>query len=1039
MRKVLKLIGFISATLILFLIVSSLAFYYLIRVGEFRRFLVDEIQNQTDLKVQLGAADLEMGLITGIVFRDLALSETGETQPVITAERITARVALLPLLRRQVIVYEIRLVRPTARLERDAQGRFVLVDKLLNLPLLTQQHNEFSFDLHSLKADGADIEFADHAPGGGVGKWQLVNAHGELRRVRGQGLRDFMADLLKRQPSAEGGVGLEFDVRGTVLKDSSKSSLKAQGYIAFPRDVLALHEARLNADVELVDFPATLVKELLGARASIKSATGHLAQRVHVEGNPAEQLHLRGDLEFKQVSVDAPEVFLAPLVGSDGRVTFELYWSRQSVHVRRADFRVNDIKFSLQGEVDAWDSKDPRFRLNLSGMSAAVSAVRKYLPLKFFESPRLEKIINDIQAGQIDIKKAGIDATLAQLRGLSQGEVGKQIWFEAELRDMAGTLPAEGTLPLRGVQGRVSLANGVFAFQDFRGSYGDSRFTEANGTYRLSPKDSRELSLRARGDVNLAELKEQAKSGQLSPSAAKIASSLQEVSGRSGVDLALKVSDHEPVQFDAKVMLDNARLRYDEYALSDLQGELTFAPKEIKGEKIRAQLNGSPVQIQLTLADYSTDEGTFDLGIESSGMRAGVLTRTLLESGSLQDPGLVRGAVRYSGSFGNKSRRRLTGTLDLFNVQLMVHPLLQPLRELNGRIKIDESGIDFQNIHASLVGFPASASGRWRFTEKPQLLFDFTAPNLDITYLISQIDPESSDFYANLVADGKITLNKGRIKNFEFGDLKTNASIDHRVWRLTNLTARSVGGSIQGVTTIFDKPDTLGVVAEPRVQGVPIQSFLNWFGVTTTEMTGKVNLTGKLETVGKNDMERKQNLNGAFSLKIEDGTINRMRVVVQILNLLDLSRWFTLQPPDLTKLGIRFRSITGDFKVTNGVYSTENLIVDSSDLRMTGVGKIDVPKDQVDFVVAVRPFAGIDAGLSYIPLLGRSVAAIKNSFLVASFNISGRIDDPTITPAPLGTLSEWFWGVLGIPKNIIGLGEGEKVEEAKEPAKPSPK
>jgi uncharacterized protein involved in outer membrane biogenesis len=169
MRKVLKLIGFISATLILFLIVSSLAFYYLIRVGEFRRFLVDEIQNQTDLKVQLGAADLEMGLITGIVFRDLALSETGETQPVITAERITARVALLPLLRRQVIVYEIRLVRPTARLERDAEGRFVLVDKLLNLPLLTQQHNEFSFDLHSLKADGADIEFADHAPGAASG------------------------------------------------------------------------------------------------------------------------------------------------------------------------------------------------------------------------------------------------------------------------------------------------------------------------------------------------------------------------------------------------------------------------------------------------------------------------------------------------------------------------------------------------------------------------------------------------------------------------------------------------------------------------------------------------------------------------------------------------------------------------------------------------------------------------------------------------------------------------------------------------------
>src|SRR6185295_17412477 len=201
----------------------------------------------------------------------------------------------------------------------------------------------------------------------------------------------------------------------------------------------------------------------------------------------------------------------------------------------------------------------------------------------------------------------------------------------------------------------------------------------------------------------------------------------------------------------------------------------------------------------------------------------------------------------------------------------------------------------------------------------------------------------------------------------------------------------------------------------------------------------KVRLNGKLETVGKNDAERKQNLNGAFNLRIEDGTIHRMRIVVQLLNLLDLSRWFSFQMPDLAKQGIRFRAITADFKVSNGTYITDNLIVDSSDLRMTGAGKIDVPNDELDFVVAVRPFAGIDTAMSYIPLLGRSIAAIKNSFLVASFNITGRIDDPTITPAPLGTLTEWFWGVLGIPKNIIGLGEGEKAEEPQEPAKPSPK
>src|SRR5438552_15070560 len=104
MRKILKLIGLFSATLVLFFTVAILAFYHLMSVGEFRRFLVDEIEKQTELKVQLNTADLEIGWISGIVFRDLALSEPDKAQPALTEARVTARVELLPILRRQAVV-----------------------------------------------------------------------------------------------------------------------------------------------------------------------------------------------------------------------------------------------------------------------------------------------------------------------------------------------------------------------------------------------------------------------------------------------------------------------------------------------------------------------------------------------------------------------------------------------------------------------------------------------------------------------------------------------------------------------------------------------------------------------------------------------------------------------------------------------------------------------------------------------------------------------------------------------------------------------
>jgi uncharacterized protein YhdP len=240
---------------------------------------------------------------------------------------------------------------------------------------------------------------------------------------------------------------------------------------------------------------------------------------------------------------------------------------------------------------------------------------------------------------------------------------------------------------------------------------------------------------------------------------------------------------------------------------------------------------------------------------------------------------------------------------------------------------------------------------------------------------------------------------------------------------------RSGGGTVRGTATVADKPDTVGFALVPRVQGVPLQELLNWFDAGHAEMTGKVNITGNLESMGQDGAERQQNLNGALSLRIEDGTIHRLRLLVQLLNLLDLSRWFTLKLPDLRKNGIRFRSISGDFTVQEGVFSTENLIVDSDDLRMTGGGKIDIGKDEIDFVLAVRPFAGIDTAIGYIPVIGRGFAAVKNSFLVASFNIRGPIEDPTISPAPLGTVSEWFFGVLGIPKSIIGWGGDGKKDE----------
>jgi uncharacterized protein YhdP len=1035
MKKVFKLFAFVAFTFLLFLTVAVTAFYHLVRVGEFRRFLVSEIEQNTELKVYFGDGDLEFGRILGIAFRDVSIGEPDAPQAAITAKRVTARVALLPLLRRKIIFYEIHLENPTARMERDKEGKLPLLDRLLNLPFLKSDDAQFGLDLRTIKIVGGEIDFQDHFGDGPQLTTFFRQLDLQLSRIRGQALREFFQKLVRIKPAHRSGTALEFDLKTGIERDGQGTALHAQGTLVFPGEMLELDKAWWNAKMQVTGMPLSMVQSIAGSRLPLKSVRGSMDSSMQVEGSQDERFHWQGQATFKEVTVDAPEIFSAPLNPGEGLITAEFYWQPRQWDFPRLELRSKELRFVLRGNVRAAADHDHHVQLSLTSPFLPITAIKKYLPAKW-----LDWLPNGLafQEGDLQINKAAMAASFSELKGISKTGFNDRVWFNGELRNVGLNLSG-GYLPVRGVQGRIAFERGVLSFQDLKGDYGQSRFADIDGSYRLFGAGRGMLQLRARGEVDLAQFREQAKQGTLSAQVAKLDSAIQgvgirDVEGKGKVDVTIYKEAESMPQLEGNIGLDGARLQLDGFSFSEIKGEVAVTPSDIRTDKVRALVAGSPIQMKLALKDYSADNGTFDLTVDSTGMRAGVVTRLLLDSGSLQDPGIVRGSIHYQGALTSKEGRKFTAGLDLTNVELKPKPLLQPLRELNGRIKIDEAGIDFQNVKGLLVGSPASFSGRWRNGQKPQLLFDFAAPNLDVTYLLSQIDPEATDFYANLEAEGKIILAKGNVKTFEFTDFNSAVVIDHRVWRFSNPTMRSAGGSVQGEATIIDKPGITTFSLAPKIQDVQVQAFLRWFEITNTEITGKVNFTGQVETMGKEGAERKKNLNGAFALRIEDGTIRRLRILVQLLNLLDLSRWFTFKMPDLNKEGIRFRRISGDFKVAKGVYSTENLLVDSDDLRMTGSGKIDVPGDEIDFVVAVRPFAGIDSGLNYIPLIGTGIAAIKNSFLVASFNIKGSIEDPTITPAPLGTLSEWFWGVLGIPKKIISFPGADN----KTPSTPPP-
>lgn len=1023
MAKLLKIAGLLGITLALLFGALLFTLYRLMQVGEFRGFLIGEVERQTNLKVRVGEAKLRVGRLMGITFHDFALLEPESDEPVIAAERVLIHVALFQILDRRLVFDEIRLYQPRLKLARDQEGRIPLVEWVLSLPFQKPGDVRFDLDLHKIKMEKGEILFLDQRKEG----MTFTRLHEVDLDLQRSNLKEsfLTASRVPTDVWTESSGALDYRLSTTVERNGQKAGLTSKGRIVLPKEGLAPRQLWLDAEIQAERLPADLFHDYYGHLLPAKEIQGVLSGHLLWQGSLAGEGHVKAEIGFNALQVDAPGLFLNPLVPGDGRLELQADWSPKTVRVSRFDLRSQEVSFAARGSMRSLAGKDPYIEVRLSTPFLPVVSARKYVPLKIFTSPAWQRLIGAPSQGEVKFAQAGVSGRISEIRRLFfEPGFESGIWLDAEVRELGGN-PGEPYLPLEAVSGRIILEKGVLYYKGFKGAYGLSQFAEVEGSYGGVFTGHGPLELKASGEMDLAELRGQLQLGFFPPNAAKIVGGLNELGGKSKFGIFLR-KDAASYDYNGQLSLENARLRAGDFFFSQIRGEISLSSKEVRAEKLTALLAGSPIQARAALREYLSDRPAFELTVESSGVKAGLVTRLLLSDGSIQDQGMVRGAIRYEGLLNSPEERKLSGSLELIGIQFPVKLFTQPLRDVAGRVNFDETGIDFDGLKGQLMGFGFNFSGQWRYAEK-RLIFAFSAPEMDLGHVFTRQNLALDDGYERLQATGKIHIGKGRHEGFEFSDLKADLILDKRVWRLEDVFARSEGGTVQGTMSFVDSRDGFGVFAEPNIQGVPVQAVLRWFDVDAEEITGNVHAMGRFESSGVTPAERRQNLNGDFHLEIRDGVIKRMRLLVNILNLMDLTRWFTFQLPDFTQRGIRFRTVTGDFKVNKGTFRTENLIVDSDDISITGAGQYDRRNDSIDAVVALRPFPRVRSVFNYIPLIGPGLAAIKDSVMVASFHVRGPIENPVVTPAPLSTLSEFFFSALKIPQKLITIpGTGKQ-------------
>jgi uncharacterized protein YhdP len=245
--------------------------------------------------------------------------------------------------------------------------------------------------------------------------------------------------------------------------------------------------------------------------------------------------------------------------------------------------------------------------------------------------------------------------------------------------------------------------------------------------------------------------------------------------------------------------------------------------------------------------------------------------------------------------------------------------------------------------------------------------------------------------------------------------------IQDGVLDLDRVSGQSTNGDVAGrIVVQLPQNQPAGAELSVRATGLSMEDVLKFFGKKAGMATGEARVTGTIRGHGKNPHGLYPTLNGKVDILLENGRIfkSEERAIWKIISILNLPA--VLQGKvDLEKDGLPYNKISATILARNGLFETENLIIDSPIVKITAAGNYDLPTDQMDMVWAVSPFGSYSKFLKTIPLFGRLFAGDRKGLATALFSVKGSIEDPEVTYLPMKSFATGVTGLAQLAFDIL--------------------
>jgi uncharacterized protein involved in outer membrane biogenesis len=1061
--------SYIKLSGILLLIVATLviglAFFLpaMVDVNAYRDEILANLQTSLNRKVTFSRGAFSWHFGPSFDFDSVTVQEPDNSAEFLKAKRITVRVALLPLLQKQVVMKDLIMEDAEVTLIRNSEGKLNIAD------LLAPAKGAEEIHFRKVQAIRSTFRWRDMA----------IQQEGISSVVRNITLS---IDHLAR--GRKGNIKLSCEV---LAASGAPAQILLNGSVRLPKEGTPLLDTELNGNINIIQAEIGRYWPYFGRFIPFGNSGGRLDLNTSFKGTPRE-FAAKGKIRVSGAAVTWPTVFHATLAPRSLQLEYNLKLTKQLLDIPSLELSTDGVRIKGSFQMQDYASPDPRIiaKAHTPG-TFRYEDVRTYVPYGIIPVDTSDYIEHKIKSGVFKLDTGILNGRVSQIAHMERGDNYNTLLIRGPVEKAVLSYGPKAPV-FSNIKGTLELMGSNFSLIGMSGLFGASPFkmqgsiTEYN-TDKLSLYPARMEITPASPDVAwLARIAGAAKLDFKGASTLVLNGSGPVQAYRLNGDWELKqavytfpgairkpsgMANH--ITFSSIIGKEETRLTSLTYSLAPL---ILSASAQLKyGEQphldFELQTNPFPLSDALPIMtgwQQFHPRGRVQAHIFGSGSpedysamnyRGGITLNnfSFLPGARLKTVSGINGAINFQGnsletssmnahygdSFVNlkgkiRSLKHTEAEIMLVSPRLFLHDLnLGPagsqlaINRMNAAVAIKAGSYTIKRLSGLINTSDINISGDYTGEGVPEANLTLTSSYLDLKDLLLLTKPSAQGTNVNqappktghnLRLHLKLIADAGKYDRTLFSRLNATLLQENGVLTVQGLEAGLFGGRMSAKGRMAP-----GNAQEHRydlgfsLTKVDAERFFQSFGISR-EATGSLNLSGELSAVGASMADLKKTVSGTMQIKLEKGKLRKFNVLSKVLSILNFSQLLKFQLPDMVSGGMPYDEITGEIVVKDGIASSQDLFISSDAINMSIIGKADIVKEELDLTIGVQPLQTVDKIVNRIPVVGWLLKGKDNSLLTVFFEAKGPWSDPQVSAIPVKSMAK---GVFNVFRRVFEL------------------